>query len=277
MYTCMNPWAIGIELDWEACLPLAKEAGFGGIDVPINPQISAAWYQERLAQYGLKPGGMGLPIHMADPDSKFAKGLAKLPAICQRAQQVGQTRFYTWILPFSDHLPWKENFHLHVERLGKAARILADQGCRLGLEFIGPRSVREGHRYSFVHTLQEMLGLCEAVGPNVGLLLDAWHWYTSLGIIEELYALQNQQVVYIHISDAPAGVPIEKQQDLVRRLPGATGIIDLPGFLKAMQAIGYDGPVVPEPFEKALSDMAPAQAARQVGEAMRSVWPEISE
>lgn len=275
MYTCMNPRVIGIPLNWEAVLPLAKDCGFEGIDVPIDPQISAAQYRELLGQYNLMPGGMGLPFHMAETDLQVEEALAKLPAICKRAQEVGQTRFYTWILPYSDQLTWKENFRFHVERLGKAAKILEENGCRLGLEFIGPKTVREGHRYSFVHTMQEMLGLCEAVGPNTGLLLDAWHWYTSLGTVEELLNLENQQVVYVHINDAPAGIPIEQQQDLIRRLPGETKVIDLPGFLNAMRIIGYDGPVVPEPFVKSLSEMAPADAARRVGEAMRNVWPRV--
>lgn len=273
MYTCMNPRAIGISLDWQACLPLAKDHGFDGMDVPIDIQISAAQYRDSLEQYNLMPGGMGLPFHMAETDTKVAEALAKLPAICERAQEVGQTRFYTWILPFSDQLAWKENFRFHANRLGKAAQILEDYGCRLGLEFIGPKTVREGHRYSFVRTMEEMLGLCEAVGPNSGLLLDAWHWFTSLGTVEELLNLENRQVIYVHISDAPAGIPIERQQDLDRRLPGETGMIDLPGFLNAMKVIGYDGPVVPEPFVKSLSEMAPADAARKVGEAMQRVWP----
>ena len=266
MYKCLNPGNVGISLPWEACLPLARDNGFDGIDIPIDPQVPASTYREALESYHLKPGGMGLPFHMAEPESKV------LPSICECARQVGQTRFYTWIQPFSDHLEWKDNFRFHVDRLGKAARILAEHGCRLGLEFIGPRSQRKGHRYSFIHTMHPMLDLCEAIGPNTGLLLDAWHWYTSLGIVEELLTLENRQVVYVHINDAPAAVPIEHQQDLVRRLPGDTGVIDLAGFLNALRSIGYDGPVVPEPFVPELTQMPAEEACRRVGDAMRRVW-----
>lgn len=272
MYKCINPRVVGISLGWEECLPLAQDSGFEGIDIPIDPGISASRYRDALEQYNLKPGGMGLPFHMSESDAKVQDALAKLPALASLAQEVGQTRFYTWILPYSDALPWKENFRFHVERLGEAAKILGEYGCRLGLEFLGPKTLRQGHRYSFVHTMEEMLGLCEAVGPNAGLLLDAWHWHTSLGTVDELLTLENAQVVYVHVNDAPAGVPIEQQQDLVRRLPGETGVIDLQGFLGALSAIGYDGPVVPEPFVKELAEMAPADAARRVGDALRGVW-----
>lgn len=273
MYPCLNPGTIGITLPWEDCLSLAKDNQFEGIDLPIDPQIPAARYTDALQQYGLKPGGTGLNFHVSQSDNQVAEALAALPAICQRAREVGQTRFNTWILSFSDTLTRKENFRLHTERLGKAARILADHGCRLGLEFLGPKTIRDGHRYAFIRTMEGMLELADALGPNVGLLLDAYHWYTSLGTVAELRSLDNNQVVYVHINDAPAGVPIEQQQDLVRCLPGATGVIDLAGFMQALVHIGYDGPVVPEPFVPELSQMAPEAAARQVGEAMQRVWP----
>jgi threonine dehydrogenase-like Zn-dependent dehydrogenase len=178
----------------------------------------------------------------------------------------------TWILSFSDDLPWKENFRFHARRLEPVARILGEHGCRLGLEFLGPKTLREGHRYSFIHTMEQMLDLCDAVGPNCGLLLDAWHWYTSLGTVEELLNLDNQQVVYVHINDAPAGIPMEQHLDNNRRLPGETGVIDLAGFLGALRHIGYDGPVVPEPFVPALKELAPAEAAARVGKALDHVW-----
>jgi len=272
MYRCINPGAVGIALDWEACLPLARDNGFEGIDLTIDPKLPASRYLEALQRYGLKPGGMGLPFHMGEDESMIAETMTMLPAICKRAQEVGQTRFYTWILSFSDHLEWKENFNFHADWLGKAARVLDEYGCRLGLEFIGPRTLREGHRYGFIHTMEEMLELCQAVGPNAGLLLDAYHWYTSLGTVEELLTLENRQVVYVHINDAPAGIPIDQQQDLVRCLPGETGVIDLPRFLGALRQIGYDGPVVPEPFVKELSEIPPAEAAGRVGKALGQVW-----
>lgn len=273
MYPCLSPGAVGISLPWRDCLPLAKQSHFAGIDLPIDPQISAAQYTAALQQYGLQPGGMGLTYHVSHDDNRVSEALAALPAICQRAREVGQTRFYTWILSFSDSLPFKENFRLHVQRLAPAARILAEHGCRLGLEFLGPKTIRDGHRYPFIRTMEGMLELADAVGPNAGLLLDAYHWYTSLGALSELGSLDNSQVVYVHINDAPAGVPIEKQLDQVRCLPGDSGVIDLPGFLQGLADIGYDGPVVAEPFLAELAQLPPEVTARRVGEAIQRVWP----
>jgi len=272
MYRCMNPGSIEISLEWEACLPLAKKYGFEGIDVNVDPAKPASYYKNALAEHGLKPGGMGLPFDFRCDEAKFKDALASLAAIAQRAAEVGVTRFPTWVLPFSDELRMKENLRFHADRFGRIAKVLNDYGCRLGLEFIGPKRVREGHKYVFVHTLEQMLDLAELSGPNVGLLLDSWHWFTSLGTVEDILALDQSQVVYVHINDAPQGIPVERQEDLVRRLPGETGVEDLAGFLHALRTIGYDGPVVPEPFDDRLSKMPPEEAARLAGDALKKVW-----
>jgi sugar phosphate isomerase/epimerase len=80
-------------------------------------------------------------------------------------------------------------------------------------------------------------------------------------------------VVYVHVNDAPAGVPVDEQVDNVRALPGETGVIDIAGFLQALQAIGYDGPVVPEPFKQELNTLPSDEARLQtVGTAMATIF-----
>lgn len=272
MYKCMSPGAIGIRLEWDKCLPLAKAAGFEGIDVQADPSLSASHYKDALAAHGLRPGGAGLPFNFRGDQAEYDKGLSALPAMAKLSAQIGVTRFATWILSFSDSLTTQENIQFHVERLAPAAKILADSGCSLGLEFLGPKTLRAGHKYPFPRTMEHMLDLCAKVGKNVGLLLDSWHWFTSLGTIEDLLSLTPEQVVYVHINDAPAGLPVDQQVDSVRDLPGATGVQDLGGFLAALRAIGYEGPVVPEPFVPALAKMPPQEAASLVGAALGKVW-----
>jgi len=127
--------------------------------------------------------------------------------------------------------------------------------------------------HQFICTMDGMLDLAGAIGTgNVGLLLDAWHWYTSHGTIDDLLRLSDADIVQVHINDAPAGVDVDDQIDSVRALPGETGVIDLAGFLGALRQIGYTGPVTPEPFSEKLKTMGPAEAVRATGMALGGVW-----
>ena len=254
----------------------SSEAGWQGIDVPISEAAaiaattSAADVAALFTESGIRPGGWGLSIDWRVPYDRAA--LDTLAEHAALAQQLGCTRVCTWLLPFSDERPFRENFAFHVQQLQPIARTLEAHGCRLGLEFIGPRTMREEHRYGFIYSMEGMLCLADAIGSNVGLLLDCWHWYTSLGTIADLRALRAADIVYVHVNDAPAGIAIEAQADLVRCLPGTTGVIDLTGFLRTIAELGYDGPVTPEPFEKRLGDLPPAQASRETHATMLAAW-----
>ena len=99
--------------------------------------------------------------------------------------------------------------------------------------------------------------IAEIGRDNVGLVLDSWHWYTAGETAEDLRGLANRDVVACDLNDAPRSVPVDQQRDGVRELPCATGVIDLRAFLKALAAIGYDGPVRAEPFNATLRTMPP--------------------
>jgi sugar phosphate isomerase/epimerase len=154
--------------------------------------------------------------------------------------------------------------------------VLRDEGCRFGIEFIGPRTYRAAFRHEFIHTLDGVMELNAAIGTgNVGLLLDSWHLYTSGGTIAEMERLTNDDVVVVHVNDAPAGIAPDEQVDTVRTLPMETGVIDLVGFMRALRKIGYDGPVMPEPFSQRLNDLAatdPEAAAREAARSMDALW-----
>ncbi len=118
-----------------------------------------------------------------------------------------------------------------------------------------------------------MLKLCEAIGTgNVGLLFDAFHWYTSGGTRDDIHRLSDALVVDVHINDAAEGRCPDEQIDNERRLPGESGVIDLATFLTGLKDIGYTGPVTPEPFSAKLRSMTPEQAINTTAEALLGVW-----
>ena len=84
--------------------------------------------------------------------------------------------------------------------------------------------------------------------------------------------MTNDQIVHVHVNDAPARVANDDQIDNVRCLPGETGVIDLPGFLRTLEVAGYDGPVTPEPFSQRVREMPAEDAARTTATALRGAW-----
>jgi sugar phosphate isomerase/epimerase len=279
MFRNLNPGAIGIGTNQEGAIRLAKIGGFEGVELYMDELLRMAeersvdYVKDLFASSGIRPGGWGLPVNWRGEEGRFRADLERLPKYAELASELGAPWTATWVLSFSDELPYEENFRWHLERFRPIAEILARYGCRLGLEFLGPKTLRDNHRYEFIHTIGEMLKLCEEIGTgNVGLLLDSWHWYTSHGTLEDLKRLKAEDVVYVHVNDAPYGVPIDEQIDNVRCLPGETGVIDLVGFLKVLKDIGYDGPVTPEPFSKKLEGLPPDEAVRMVGDALGSIW-----
>jgi sugar phosphate isomerase/epimerase len=280
MYKGLSPGAIRVSAkSLEEAISAAKTGGFGGVEFSaqeVAQRVNSTGAESVKALFSaaaLHPAGWGLPVDWRGDEEKWRQGLAELPRLAQAAAAIGGMRTSTWIMPCSNDREFDANWEFHVERFTPIARILADNGCSLGLEFIGPKTLRVSQKFPFVHTLPQMIELGQAIGPNVGLLLDCWHWYTSHGTVDEIRALKPEQVVYVHVNDAPAGVDIDAQVDNVRALPGETGVIDIVGFLQALRDIGYDGPVTPEPFKKELVDL-PDDKARltTVGVAMTRIF-----
>jgi sugar phosphate isomerase/epimerase len=268
MYPALSPGAVQVSApNLEAALAAAQFGDFEGVEVNPHeiadridakvPDAVRALFQEA----GVRPCGFGLPGDFWGDLGAWQNTLDDLPRLAAAMSAIGCDRSYTWILSFSNDLDYPANFQFHVDRLQPAAQIFADYGIRLGLEFLGPQTIWRGKPHEFIHSSAKMMELAKAIGSNVGLLLDAWHWYTAKESPEDLAKLTNRDVVYVHVSDAPSGIALEDQLDNVRCLPGETDVIPIGQFMDALRAMKYDGPVIVEPFKKELADL-PDDAAR---------------
>jgi sugar phosphate isomerase/epimerase len=282
MFKNLSPGALGIRCGWIEGLDLARDAGFAGADLHIGEAHRLATEQgvdavrELFASRGLSMGGWGLPVNWRGPLPQFYEQLSRLPELAALAAELGCHRVTSGCPGWSDELPRQAHWDLCVSRLKLVAPILADHGHRLGLEFIAPRTSRKDHKYGFVYSMDGMLALCCAVGTgNVGLLLDVWHWYTARSTLDDIRHLTAGDVVYVHLNDAPAGIDALDQMDLVRCLPGETGVLPLREFLTILRDLGFDGPVTVEPFSQRVKDAAaesPLRAAVMARESLDSVW-----
>ena len=281
MYPNLGVGAIGHKASLTEAIGLAQKHGFRGIDFSIDEaQELAASHgvdhvRELFASKGVMAAVMGFPVEFRRDEATWQADLAALPAKAKLAQELGCKRTATWIPPGNNDRNLAENFKFHVARISPAAAILADHGIALGLEFIGPKTLRNSLTHRFIYTLEGMLAMGLAMGTgNVGLLLDVWHLYTSHGTLDQVRELDAAEVVVVHINDAPPGIDVDEQIDNVRMLPGESGVLDIAGFLDALESIGYDGPVTVEPFSKRVREMTMADAVAATANSIKQVWPQ---
>lgn len=278
MYKGLSPWAIGVKpANLDEAIHAAVTGGFDGVEfsaqevLDLSNAIGVDAVREKFSAAGIKPAAFGIPEWRTDEDT-WKAGLAKLPALAAAAASVGGLRTTTWIMPCSNELNFDQNRKFHVARFKPIAEILGEHGISLGLEFIGPKTLRDSQRFPFIYTMEAMLAMGADIGPNIGLLLDCWHWHTSCGTVDELLAVKPEQVVYVHVNDAPIGVSIDENKDHERGLPGETGVINIGGFLKALDTIGYDGPVTAEPFADLSGLASDADRLKLIGDSMNKIF-----
>lgn len=279
MYKTLSPGALGIRgLSLEENLKLARETGFEGLDFSIAE--AAALAEEHSAGYvralfedaGIKYGAWGMTVRWQHED--WRDDLAALPKYAALGAELGALRTATWCPPSSAEREFEENFAWHLERFKAIAEVCKDHGIRFGIEFIGPQTLRPADQHDFIYDMEGMLELAAACGTgNVGLLLDVWHLYTSGGSLADMDKISNADIVNVHVNDAPAGLTMATYDDHDRRLPTETGILPLEGFMKKLAALGYDGPVTPEPFSRRVNALEdPREAAALTAEYMARLW-----
>jgi sugar phosphate isomerase/epimerase len=256
MTICFSGGAIGISANQRECIELAAKYGFESVEA--HGSYLAALTDEQMTE--LKSfmdskrivfGAANLPLEFRRDDNAFATGMKALPSVAAGLKRAGVTRITTWIMPSHDTLTYMANFKLHTGRLREAASLLKNHDVRLGLEYVGPRSLLISKRFPFQHTMAEQKDLIAEIGTgNVGFVLDTYHWWTAGETEDDILSLRNEDVVSVDMNDGVAGVAREEAVDGRRELPCKTGVIDTAKFINALERTGYDGPVRAEPFNK---------------------------
>jgi sugar phosphate isomerase/epimerase len=274
----LTPGAIGVRVTPREAIDLAARYGFESVapDAGAMTRMSDGEIGElvgHLRGNNLVFGAAGLPVDFRGAEDKFREDLANLPTAAEALRKGGVTRIGTWIAPAHAERTYLQNLRLHATRLREVARVLGNHGIRFGLEYVGPKTSWTSRRFPFVHTMAEMKDLIGEIDmPNVGLVLDSWHWYTAGETEDDLLTLANEDIVAVDLNDAPEGIPVDEQMDLRRRLPATTGVIDLRTFLGALVKIDYDGPVRAEPFDETLRELPANEAAARTAEAMKRAF-----
>ena len=261
MYIALNGTLTANRVPWPEFARLAGKLGYGGVDVALPAAMKQGLEPTRalLKEMNLTPAVVGLPVEFRKDDEAFRRDLPNLDAAAQFASAIGCPRMTTWITSSSER-PKAELRAIYKERFRACADILARSHVRLGLEFLGPLHIRKRFPHEFIWRMDEMLEFAVECGPNVGLLLDSWHWHHAGGKPAGIVAAGRERIVHVQAADAP-DLPPEKIVDSERLLPGE-GIVDWTGFFGALKRIGYQDGISPEVFGRGLKDMPPEEGAR---------------
>lgn len=277
-----TPGSIGVRADQRRAVDLAAKFGYESVqpfpdDLAKLSDSQLGDLQSELQQKKLQWAAAGMPVDFRGGESTFQEGLKALPGTAKILEKAGVTRISAWLRPMHDELTYLEYFRITARRLRELANIAGDHGMRFGLEYVGTPSLRISQRFQFVHTMAETKELiAEAGRPNLGFVLDSWHWWTADESKADILTLKASDVVSADLNDAPAGVPKPEQRDNTRELPAATGVIPIADFLSALVEIGYDGPVRPEPFNKKLNDMDDEPASETAAAAMKKAFAMVA-
>lgn len=282
MYNALLPNAIGITgLNLADSITLAKDAGFQGVafDIAEAREIAGSRGIDALKAMfedaGIRPAVWGPPVNWTN-DAVRDEQIANLGPYAEVAVALGATNVTTGIMPANNERPYDEQYAYLQERIRPYAAALDRYGIRLGIEFISPKTLRDQFEYQFIYTMKDMLAFAKDVGTgNVGVLFDVWHHYCAHGTLDDLDVLTPQDVQLIHTNDAPAGIPVDEQQDLSRTLPMETGVIPAPEMLRKLAALGVDCAVGAEPFNARINELAatdPLAAAKETCEAQKKLF-----
>jgi sugar phosphate isomerase/epimerase len=286
MFISLAPWATARGVGWPDQARLASKIGYKGIDYSWGPAKEAGVEATRalMKELNLVPTICNLPTPnpLNGDDAAFKTRMATLADDAAFSAAIGSRRFQLVLgATTPGGQPKEERWKVVRDRLAAISEVFVKHDVHLSLEFLGPLVFRTGRGggggrrggappdpnappppppVPFAWTLTETARLCQESGPNIGVTLDAWHWYHSGGTVADILATPKERIVHIHISDARQMPPAEVQ-DNMRLLPGE-GVIDLVGFLQALRKIGWAGGIACETIGARLDNMPPEEQAR---------------
>ena len=262
MFVALNSALLGSnKVPWPDFPKLAARVGFGGTDINDLRYVTADPEGTRtlLTQLKLRSSFASLPVNTTGADEVFTKGMETLDDSAKAIATIGCGRMMM-VLPAASQTPAAELRTMLGGRLRTVAAVLARHKVRLGLEFLGPLQFRSRAPHEFIWRMNDAVAFAKECGPNVGVVLDSWHWHHSGATTEDIVKAGRSRIVTIHLSDAAKQAP-EDVKDNQRLLPGE-GVIDLVGFFQALKHIGYRDGVSPEVLGRIPAGMSAEDGAK---------------
>jgi 2-keto-myo-inositol isomerase len=188
--------------------------------------------------------------------SDFPKIERRLHELGKIAAGIGCGTVVVVASPLPDHtLSWAEIKAEYVRVLRSLSPIAQGYNIRLSFEFLG-------FGWCSVRTPRAASEILDAANcENIGLTLDAAHFYTGGGLLSEIERLDPGRIFAFHLNDLE-DMPKESITDAARIFPGE-GVIPLDEICSRLRLIHYDGPTSVELFRPEYWSWEPLDVAVQ--------------
>jgi sugar phosphate isomerase/epimerase len=223
---------------------LAREAGYDALELHtdkldryIASNLGAEYLAEKLEEHGILASGIDIIGAVETQDTKaFAAILEKTKMLCVFANVIGCKTIQLNAFSELEHCSELEQIKLTAKNIA--------QICDIGLEH-GIRFQLEAAAWTPIHTLEQCQNLLEEVDlPNLGLVIDFWHFWAARGATPEQLRVLDPSLIYaVHISDGfrPELAAPWVDETLLRDVLVGDGEIPIQDWVDAVQATGFDG------------------------------------
>ncbi len=238
-----------MKADFQTSMDAYAKAGFRAVELwldsvePFLAAESTASARRAMADHGLQPLSSCCEEDLFFPRRKEReKKLDRFKRKLELSAELGARRFVMYSAIFEEVKP--EDYAASLPRLREMGELGRQSGIVVGIEFIAGAKFL-GCLETTAHLLRQ------AAHPNLGVLLDTFHFYAGTSKLEDIEALHPGEISWVHIDDVPA-LPRELLEDRDRVYVGE-GVMPHEKILRALARV-YQGPVSFEVFRYADED-----------------------
>jgi 2-keto-myo-inositol isomerase len=252
--------------DLETDIAITAGAGFKALEVwteKMDRYLTTHSLDDLKAlfvDYNVKPLALNSIEFIAFRGNEYAQIQTRLHELGKIAQAIGCPTVVVVPSPLPTRdMSWPDVVAEYVQVLCDLSDIARLYDIRLSFEFLGFGwcSVRTP-RAAF-----EIVQRCDR--DNVGMTVDAAHFYGGGGLLRELDQLDPERIFAFHLDDLE-DTPKEAITDATRLLPGL-GVVPLDEICAHIKKIGYDGSCAIELFRPEYWNWDPQELANSAREA----------
>jgi 2-keto-myo-inositol isomerase len=233
--------------DLETDVAVSAQAGFKALEVwatKVDKYLathSLADLRALFVNKGIAPLTLNSIEFIAFRGSEYPKIQSRCHEMSKIAQAIGCPTVVVVPSPTPDrNMAWADVVAEYVKVLSDLSGIAGGYGIKLAFEFLG-------FGWCTVRTPRAAFEIVQKTGrDNVGMTIDAAHFYGGGGLMSELDHLDPKRIYAFHLDDLE-DTPKEAITDGTRLLPGL-GVVPLYEICARLKGIGYDGPCSIELF-----------------------------